>query len=101
VRAVEPDAILAVLLRPVERGVREPDQLVASVTLHGEGGAARADRHIAAVIEIQRADSFDDRIRSRQGRTFVVFNEQEGEGGPSGSALSGKAGPPCRSFPGT
>ena len=72
---VQTHAILAVLFRPVERRVRQPDQFVASVSLDGEGGEARADRDAADVIKVESADSFDDRVRSRQCRALIVFDE--------------------------
>ena len=74
---VEAHAVLAVLLRPVEGAVGESDQLVASVSLNGEGGEARAGGDAADVVEVECPDSFDDRVRGHQGRFLVVIDEQE------------------------
>src|SRR5207244_6096269 len=52
VGTVEPHPVLAVLLRPVQRAVRQSDQLVAPVTLDGEGREAGADGDASNVIEL-------------------------------------------------
>src|SRR4029077_13582911 len=56
VRTVQTDAIFAVFLGPVERAVGEPNELVASMSLHGEGRKTRADGVVTAVIEIELID---------------------------------------------
>src|SRR5436189_5427126 len=53
---VDAHAILAVLLRPVERAVREADQLVAAVPLERERREAGADRDPADVVEVEHGD---------------------------------------------
>jgi len=53
------DAVLAVLLGPVERAVREPDQLVAVVRVLGRGCDADADRDGLDLLELQRRDPLD------------------------------------------
>ena len=74
-RAVQAHAVLAVFLRPVERAVCEPDQLVASVSLNGEGGEARAGGDAADVVKVECPDSFDDRVGGHQGSFLVVIDE--------------------------
>ena len=73
------DAVLAVLLRPVERVVGEPDQLVALASMVGEGGDAGADRDRAHLVEVERRDPADDRVRGRERGGFVVLREQDRE----------------------
>ena len=67
------------LLRPVEGAVGEPDQLVPPAALHREGRQPGADRHGADVIEVDCRDPFNDRVRSSEGHTLVVVDEQERE----------------------
>ena len=53
---VAADLVLAVLLRPVERAVGEPDQLVAADALRRERGDARADGQVDTGLERGRRE---------------------------------------------
>jgi len=78
-RAIQPHAVLAVLLRPVQSAVGEADELVTAVALHGEGREPRTDRHGADVVEVDRRDPLHDRIRGCQCHPLVVFGEEQRE----------------------
>ena len=79
VRAVEPHAVLAVLLGPVQGAVGEPDQLVSTVTLHRERRETRADGDLTDVVEVDGRDPLDDRLRRGQRRRLVMVGEQQRE----------------------
>jgi hypothetical protein len=79
IRAIHVRAVLAVLLRPVERVVREPDQLPAVRGLAREGGDARADRDRPDVVDLERAHPADDRFRGPDPAALVVVGQQERE----------------------
>src|SRR5439155_23413549 len=72
-------AVLAVFLRPVERAVGEPNELVAPMSLHGERRKTRADGDVSDVIEIELGDALDDRGGGRERHPLVVVGEQERE----------------------
>ena len=55
------DTVLAVLLRPVQRTVREPDQLVPSGAVHGIRRDPGAHGHRADALDVQCRDALDDR----------------------------------------
>ena len=78
-RLVRAGAVLALLLRPVERAVREPDQLVAADALRRVRRDAGAHRHGADLLEVERPDPLDDRLRDRDGRAVVEPGEEDGE----------------------
>ncbi len=79
VRPVDADLILAVLLRPVERTVRQPNELVPSSALHREVRDPDADGDPAHFVVLEHADAVGDRLRRRQRTTFVDAGEQHGE----------------------
>jgi hypothetical protein len=78
-RAVDADAVLSVLLRPVERTVREADQLVPADSLDGERRHAGADRDLLGVVELHLAEPLDDRRGGVERRSFVVVDQEHGE----------------------
>ena len=79
VRAVEADAVLAALLRPVERRVGEADQLVAADPVRREGGDPRADRDRADVLELHPRDAVDDRVAGCESGLLAVAGQEDGE----------------------
>src|SRR5207248_1342221 len=78
-RLVGARAVLAVFLRPVERAVRQPDQLVAADALRRIGRDAGADRHRADLLDLRRADTLDDRPGDCDRRALVEPGEEHGE----------------------
>ena len=72
-------AVLAVLLRPVERAVCQPDQLVAPGSMRRERRHAAADGHLVDPLDPQRRDALDDRPRHRARRALVVPRQEDGE----------------------
>ena len=79
VRPVGADAVLAVLLRPVERAVGQADQLVAVARVRRRGRDAHADRDRADLLELQRGDPLDDRRRRGQRAVLVVAGQEQRE----------------------
>src|SRR5207244_9036196 len=78
-RAIQPHAVLAVLLRPVQRAVGEADELVAAVALHREGGEPSTHGHGADVVEVDRGYALHDRIRGCKRHPLVVIGEEQRE----------------------
>ncbi len=76
---VRAHAVLAVLLRPVERTVGEPDQFVASDAVRRKGRDAAADGHLVDPLDPQRRDALDDRPRHRGRLPLVVVWQEDGE----------------------
>src|SRR5262249_42403263 len=76
---VDPYAVLPVLLRPVERAVRETDELVTAVPLQWERREPGARGDVADVVEVEGRDPLDDRVRSDERRPPVVVLEQQCE----------------------
>src|SRR6184192_619457 len=77
--AIDADAVLAVLLRPVERAVGEADQLVPTAALNRERRHAGADRDLLCPLELHVAEALHDRGRRRERRGLVVLGQQDGE----------------------
>src|SRR5688572_14612991 len=73
------DAVLAVLLRPVEGAVREANQLTAIRRLARKRGDTRRDRDRADVLEPEPGDPLDDRGSRVDRFALVVAGEQERE----------------------
>ena len=70
------DAVLAVLLRPVQRAVGEPDQLVAPGAVRRVRRDAGAHGHGADALDVERGDALDD--RAGHGRRLpLVLPRQE------------------------
>src|SRR5205823_1241454 len=67
----EPHLVLAVLLRPVQGAVGEPDQRVALAAVLRERRDTGADRDRAALPELGLLDALHDRARGRE-RDLVV-----------------------------
>src|SRR5262245_26029631 len=79
VRAGEADLVLAVLLRPVEGAVGEPDQRIALAPVLWERGDARADGDRPALPELRLGDPLDDRARSAECEALVHAREEDRE----------------------
>ena len=79
VGARDADAVLAVLLGPVERVVGKADQLVPLAAVVGERGDAGADRERVDLADVERGDATDDRMRGGDRRRLVVPRQQDGE----------------------
>ena len=79
VGAREAHLVLAVLLRPVERAVGEPDQRVALASVLRERGDAGADGDRAGRAELGLRDARDDRLRGRERQLLVHARQQHGE----------------------
>ena len=77
--AGEANLVLAVLLRPVERAVGEPDQRVALAAVLGEGCDAGADGDRADRAEVALADARDDRLRDPERHVVLDARQQHGE----------------------
>ncbi len=78
-RLVRARTVLAVFLRPVERAVREADQLVAPDALHRIRRDAGADRQLADLLELRGTDALDDRARDRDAVVRVETGEEHRE----------------------
>ena len=77
-----PDLILAVLLRPVERAVGTPDELVPADRLDGHRGEPRADGDRARRPrrrQLDRRDPLHDRLGGELRPLFVPAGEEDGE----------------------
>jgi hypothetical protein len=79
IRAPRADAVLPVLLGPVERAVGETDQLVAAHALVRVGGDAGGDGDGTHRVDRQAADPVDDRRRGSQRGTLVMAGEEDRE----------------------
>ena len=79
VRPVHVDAVLAVLLRPVERAVREADQLAAVGRLARERGDAGGDGHGADRVQTEVRDPLDDRLGRGDRLALVVLGQEQRE----------------------
>ena len=77
--AREPNLVLAVLLRPVERAVGEPDQRVALASVLRERRDAGADGDRAVLADAPFADALDDRARDLECGGLVDAGEEERE----------------------
>src|SRR5207248_7461186 len=79
VRPVGAHAVLAVLLRPVEGAVSEPDQLVALRRVLRRDRDTCAHGYRTDLLEIERRDPLHDRRGRGQRGRFAVAREQECE----------------------
>ena len=76
---VDAHLVLAVLLRPVERAVGAPHELVPAQLFLRHGRNACADRDRAGGLELDRCDPLDDRLGCHPRTFLVAAGEQDRE----------------------